>query len=83
MGRWLAKQGGRVVARRPADKPELNPVEYRFGHLQQHELPNSCPADYPPLSRNVRRALRRSQRRPSLLSVFWNQACFLVVSTIF
>ncbi len=75
VGRWLERQGGRmVVARLPAYAPELNPVEYLFGHLKQHELPNFCPADYRCLSRGARRALRKSQRRPSLVRAFWSQA---------
>jgi len=27
----------------PAYAPELNPVEYLWGHWKQHELPNFCP----------------------------------------
>lgn len=73
--RWLEAQAGAVaVARLPAYTPELNPTEYLFGHLKQHELPNFCPADYQHLSRAARRALRQAQRRPSLLRAFWQQA---------
>ena len=29
----------------PAYAPELNPVEYLWGHWKHHELPNTCPRD--------------------------------------
>jgi len=29
----------------PAYAPELNPVEYLWGHWKHHELPNLCPRD--------------------------------------
>ena len=73
--RWLAAQDGAVaVARLPAYAPELNPAEYLFGHIKLHELPQFCPADYAHLSRGARRAFRRTQRRPSLVRAFWQQA---------
>jgi transposase len=49
----------------PAYAPELNPNEYIFGHLKQHELANLCPKDLSELSHRAVRALRR-MRRPRL-----------------
>lgn len=73
--RWLEAQAGEVVvARLPAYAPELNPVEYLFGRLKTRELPNFCPSDYAQLNRHARAALRRTQRRPSLVRAFWSQA---------
>ena len=73
--RWIQRSGGGVVlAQLPAYAPELNPVEYVWGHLKQHALANFCPADLWDLSREARRALRRSQRRPTLVRAFWQQA---------
>lgn len=58
----------------PAYAPELNPVEYLWGHWKQHELPNLCPEDYAELSYEARQALRRMRRRPTLICAFWEQA---------
>lgn len=67
-------QGQIVLAQLPAYAPELNPSEYIWGHLKKHALANFCPKDIPHLSREARRALRRSQRRPALIRAFWQQA---------
>jgi transposase len=58
----------------PAYAPELNPVEYLWGHWKHHELPNLCPRDFGQLSDFARRALRRMRRRPPLVTAFWKQA---------
>src|SRR5215467_10610803 len=57
----------------PAYAPELNPVEYLWGHSKHHELPNVCPRDLWRLSEDARRTLRRLRRRPTLIA-FWKQA---------
>jgi transposase len=67
-------QGDLVLARLPAYAPELNPVEYIWGHLKGHALANFCPKDLWHLGREARRQLRRSQRRPALIRAFWQQA---------
>lgn len=73
--RWVERTAGAVVlAQLPAYAPELNPAEYVWGHLKHHALAHYCPADLWELSREARRALRRSQRRPSLVRAFWQQA---------
>jgi transposase len=72
---FVASQQGRIhLARLPAYAPELNPTEYLWGYWKQHQLPNFCPRDYQQLSRFARRALRRTQRRPTLVRAFWKQA---------
>jgi transposase len=58
----------------PPYAPELNPVEYLWGHWKQHELPNVCPKDLWQLSAGARRTLRRLRRRPRLISAFWKQS---------
>lgn len=67
-------KGDIVLARLPAYAPELNPVEYIWGHLKSHALANFCPKDLSHLGREARRQLRRSQRRPALIRAFWQQA---------
>jgi len=67
-------QGDLVLAHLPAYAPELNPVEYIWGHLKGHGLANFCPKDLSHLGREARRQLRRSQRRRTLIRAFWQQA---------
>lgn len=66
--------GGVVLERLPAYAPELNPVEYLWGYWKHHELPNFCPQDFVQLSHHARRALRRMQHRPHLVTACWKQA---------
>jgi hypothetical protein len=63
-----------VVEFLPGYAPELNPVEYRWSHWKQHELPNLCPQNFGQLSRYARQALRRVCIRPTLEIAFWRQA---------
>jgi transposase len=72
---FVESTDGRItLARLPAYAPELNPVEYIWGHLKRHALANYCPANLTQLSAEARRQLRRSQRRPTLVYAFWKQA---------
>lgn len=70
----VRQRGGIHLEYLPAYAPELNPVEYLWGYWKQHELPNFCAKDFPALSVHARRALRRMQRRPTLVMAFWQQA---------
>jgi transposase len=58
----------------PGYAPELNPVEYIWSYLKQHELPNLCPREFWELGAAARAALRRMRRRPTLVMAFWKQA---------
>jgi transposase len=58
----------------PPYAPELNPVEYIWGHWKHHELPNFCPRDFTQLSYYARRALARMHHRPTLVMAFCEQA---------
>ena len=58
----------------PAYAPELNPVEYLWGHWKHHELPNVCPKDLWQLTAGARRTLSNLRRRPRLIAAFWKQA---------
>jgi len=72
---FVDETGGRLELEfLPAYAPELNPVEYIWGHWKQHELPNFCPKNLWQLSIHARNALRRMRRRPTLVSAFWKQA---------
>jgi transposase len=69
-----ATEGRIQLEQLPAYAPELNPVEFLWGHWKQHELPNLCAKTFGELSGHARRALRRMRRRPRLIRAFWHQA---------
>ena len=72
---FVRQQHGRIwLEFLPAYAPELNPTEYIWGHLKQHELANFCPRDLSELGVAAVRALKRMRRRPSLVMAFWQQA---------
>ena len=58
----------------PAYAPELNPVEYLWGHWKHHELPNFCPKTFSELSYQAVHTLKKMRRRPTLITAFWAQA---------
>jgi len=71
----LAKTNGRLwLARLPAYAPELNPVEYLWGHLKEKEIANLLVRDAWSLSFWATRALRRMRRRPSIIRACWSQS---------
>jgi transposase len=72
---FVRQQRGRIwLEFLPAYAPELNPTEYIWGHLKQHELPNFCPKDLSALGVAAIRTLKRMRRRPTLVMAFWQQA---------
>jgi transposase len=72
---FVRQQRGRLwLEFLPAYAPELNPTEYIWGHLKQHEVPNLCPKNLADLSHHAIRALKRMRRRPTLIMAFWQQA---------
>ena len=72
---FIATQKARITVEwLPPYAPELSPVEYLWGHLKHHELPNFCPRDAWQLCEGARNALRRIRRRPTLIVAFWKQA---------
>ena len=58
----------------PAYAPELNPVEYLWGHWKHHQLPNVCSQDLRQLSEAAPCRLRCLRRRPRLITACWKQA---------
>ena len=63
-----------VLERLPGYAPELNPVEYLFGHAKQHELANLCLQTIEEVKGYATRRLKAMQRRPRLIQAFWQQA---------
>lgn len=72
---YLASLGGRIrVERLPAYAPELNPVEYMWGHLKTHEIANLISTQAWELSFEATAALRKMRRRPSIITACYGQA---------
>jgi len=69
-----AQRGAIALEFLPAYAPELNPVEYIWGYLKQHAMPNFCARDLGHLAHRARRHLRSMQRRSTLVYAFWRQA---------
>ena len=68
-------EGHIVLDYLPPYAPELNPVEYLWGHWKHHELPNVCPRDLWQLNEGARRTLSRLAPSPAtLITAFWKQA---------
>ncbi len=72
---YVASTGGAVVVERlPAYAPELNPVEYMWGHLKTHEIANLVATHAGELSLEATAALRRMRRRPTIITACYSQA---------
>src|SRR6266436_3612885 len=69
-----ALAGHIVLERLPAYAPELNPVEYIWGYMKQRELANLCLPTIGEVGTFARNRLKSMQRRPQLISAFWQQA---------
>ena len=72
---YIAGTQGRIaVERLPAYAPELNPVEYMWGHLKTHEIANLLVTQAWELSMEATAALRKMRRRPSIITACYAQA---------
>jgi hypothetical protein len=72
---FLAGLQGRIYTLGlPAYAPELNPVEYIWAHLKQHELPNVWAKDLGSLGDLARHRLKLMRRRKPLLIACWHQS---------
>lgn len=69
-----AQRGAIALEYLPAYAPELNPVEYIWGYLKHHAMPNFCARDLGDLAHRARGQLRSMQRRSTLVCAFWRQA---------
>ena len=72
---YIASTRKRIVLERlPAYAPELNPVEYMWGHLKAHEIGNLLVTHAWELSFEATAALRRMRRRPSIIAACYTQS---------
>jgi transposase len=70
--------GAVQIEQLPGYAPELNPTEYIWGHLKHHELANLCAPTFGELKTCACNRLRPMQRRPTLITAFWQQAELLL-----
>jgi transposase len=70
---YIASTGGKIVVERlPAYAPELNPAEYIWAHLKQHEIGNLLVKEAWQLSHHATAALRKMRGKPRII-----RACFV------
>ena len=62
------------LLRLPPYAPELNPVEYMWGHLKTHEIANLVATQAWELSFEATSALRRMRRRRLIIAACYTQA---------
>lgn len=75
VGEYVASTKGRMVVEAlPAYAPELNPVEYLWAHLKQHEIGNLVVRELWQLGYHASAALRRMRRRPRIIRACFAQA---------
>lgn len=71
---YLKTTNGRVwVERLPAYAPELNPIEYLWGHIKNTDLANFTPKELWELSAVASKALVRTRKSPRHIQAFWIQ----------
>jgi transposase len=72
---FITSTRGRILVQAlPAYAPELNPVEYMWGHLKTHEIANLIVAQAWELSLEATAALRRMRRRKCVIAACYSQA---------
>lgn len=72
---FVASTRGRILVQAlPAYAPELNPVEYMWGHLKTHEIANLIVTQAWELSLEATAALRRMRRRECIITACYYQA---------
>jgi len=72
---YIQATKGRIqVERLPAYAPELNPVEYMWGHLKSHEIANLIATQAWELGLEATAALRRMRRRKRIIAACYTQA---------
>lgn len=72
---YVASTEGRIaIERLPTYAPELNPAEYIWAHLKQHEIGNLLVREAWQLSHHATAALRKIRRRPRIIRACFAQA---------
>jgi transposase len=72
---YLGSTNGKVVMEYlPGYAPELNPSEYIWAYMKQHELANFCRDTISEVQAFAARRLKSMQRRCGLIASFWKQS---------
>ncbi len=77
---FVKESAGRIeIEFLPAYAPELNPVEYIWGHWKHHDLPNFCPKNLYQLSEHAKKHCGECADARRWLLLFGNRLnCFSV-----
>jgi transposase len=76
---YLQSTNGEIaVEYLPGYAPELNPTEYVWGYMKQHELANLCRDTISEIQAFAVNRLRSMQRRVALVASFWKQSTLTV-----
>jgi len=72
---YVASTNGHImIERHPAYAPELNPAEYIWAHLKQHEIGNLLVKEAWQLRHYASGAFKRMRRRPRIIRACFSQA---------
>lgn len=71
---WVARHPKIELFQLPSYAPELNPIEYAWGHIKFHQLANLAPESETQLFTHAKRAICRLRKRPDLLRSFLRHA---------
>ena len=71
---WISKHSRFELFKLPAYAPELNPIEFAWGHIKYHQLANLAPESEQELYIQAKAAICRLRRKPELLKSFLRHA---------
>jgi len=71
---WVARHRRFELFKLPPYAPELNPIEYGWGHIKSHQLANFAPESEADLFIQAKSAICRLRRQPDLLRSFLRHA---------
>lgn len=74
VARWIAKHPKFEGFQLPPYAPELNPIEYGWGHIKFHQLANLAPESECELLTHAKAAICKLRKRPDLLQSFLRHA---------
>ena len=72
--RWKKRHPRIHLFRLPPYAPELNPIEYAWGHLKYHQLANLAPESEEELFLEAKKAICKLRRRRDLIRSFLHHA---------
>ena len=72
--KWVSKHRRFELFKLPPYAPELNPIEYGWGHVKFHQLANLAPESEEELLAHAKAAICRLRKCPELLKSFLRHA---------